>query len=55
MRKKTKGTLVAAAALALVGAGVGLRLWANNKPNQMPMLWAVLIGDAGSDPRNSLA
>ena len=47
MRKKTLGTLVAACALALVGAGLGIRLWANGKIDAMPMFWAVHVAPDG--------
>ncbi len=41
MRKKTLGTLVAGGALLLVGLGLGLRLWANQQVDTMPMFGAV--------------
>ena len=41
MRKKTLGAWVAAGALALVGVGLGVRLWANDRIDSMPMFWAV--------------
>ena len=41
MRKKTLGTLLAAGALVLVAAGLGIRVWANDQLNAMPMFWAV--------------
>lgn len=41
MRKKTLGTLVAGGALLLVGAGLGIRLWANQQVDTMPLFGAL--------------